>query len=91
MGSRSSKEIVYHFEITYDDKARKWILLENFDGIPLQPIRDDGRWRSPIIPSEENKLKRRRRELTEALNAMNEAANATLSPVNSANEPEPLA
>jgi len=78
LASRSSKDIHYHFELAFDDAKKIWQIIDIFDGLELKPIRDNGKWRMPIIPSERNKLKRRRRELQEAIMAINEGKASSL-------------
>lgn len=65
---------------------RQWRIIDNYDGLMLRQIRDNGRWRDPLIPSENNKLKRRRRELEElvtALNAVKESSTEALNLIES--------
>jgi hypothetical protein len=69
--SRSSKQIYYHFELAYDDQNQKWFFIDDFEGMPLHQIRDNGRWRDPLLDSEKTKLARRRAELEGLIKALN--------------------
>lgn len=73
MASRSSKNTHYHFELAYDDTARQWRIIDDYDGLKLRQIRDNGKWRDSLTPSEDNKLRKRKRELEELITALNSA------------------
>jgi hypothetical protein len=70
----TKRSIKYHFDLVFDEATREWELIEDFEGIPLQPIEEDGKWRGPYTNQEMIKLTKRRDELREVLKALSGGA-----------------
>lgn len=70
------RSVKYHFDLIFDEATREWELLEDFQGIPLQPIEEDGKWRGPYTNQEADRLTKRRAELRELLKTLSEATDA---------------